>query len=143
MGRNRAAAVVTPGTEQVSAGEQARIDPAATDARTRNTRRTYQSQWSRFEIWCRGRGAQALPAAPALVAAYLTERAETSSASTVRVAAAAIGAEHRARGADDPTGAAGVRAVVTGIARQQAAAAPRRAAPLSFEQAVLLMAVAP
>ena len=146
MRQNRVHAVVPPGTERVSAGEQAHIASAAADARTRNTRRTYRSQWSRFEAWCRARGAQALPAAPALVAAYLTERGETSRASTVRVAAAAIGAVHRARGADDPTGAAGVRAVVAGIARQHAAgpdAAPRRAAPLSFEDAVLLMASAP
>ena len=61
------------------------------------------------------------------------------------MAAAAIGAAHRARGAADPTGEAAVRAVVAGIARQHAAhpaAAPRQAAPLSLESAVLLMTLA-
>ena len=62
--------------------------------------------------------------------------------STVRVAAAAIGAAHRARGADDPTALPAVRAVVARIVRQHAAhseAAPRQAAPLSLESAVLLI----
>ena len=129
----------------VSAGERARIASVAADARAPSTRRAYAGQWARFEAWCRDRGTQALPAAPVLVAAYLTERAETAKISTVRVAAAAIGAAHRARGADDPTGAASVRAVVAGIARQHAArpeAAPRQAAPLSLESAVLLMTLA-
>ena len=61
------------------------------------------------------------------------------------MAAAAIGAAHRARGAADPTGEAAVRTVVAGIARQHAArpeAAPRQAAPLSLESAVLLMTLA-
>ena len=134
-----------PAAGIVSGGEQARIASDAADARAASTRRTYAGQWTRFEAWCRARGAQALPAAPVLVAAYLTERAETARISTVRVAAAAIGAAHRARGADDPTATASVRAVVAGIARLHAAradAAPRQAAPLSFESAVMLLAVA-
>ena len=129
----------------VSAGEQARFASAVAEARAPNTRRAYAGQWARFEAWCRARGAAALPAAPVLVAAYLTERAETARISTVRVAAAAIGAAHRARGAADPTAAASVRAVVAGIARQHAArpdAAPRQAAPFSLESAVLLLALA-
>ena len=81
--------------------------PASPRPRPRpaNTRRTYQAQWARFEAWCRRRAAAALPAAPVLVAAYLTERAETARISTVRVAAA----RRTARGATDPTGAASVR----------------------------------
>ena len=121
-----------PAAGVVSAGEHARIASAAADAQAPSTRRAYAGQWARFAAWCRARGAEALPAAPVLVAAYLTERAETAKISTVRVAAAAIGAAHRARGADDPTGAASVRAVVAGIARQHAAGpenAPRQAAP--------------
>ena len=120
-------------------------EPGVTDTGAANTRRTYAGQWARFDAWCRALGAQALPAAPVLVAAYLTERAETARISTVRVAAAAIGAAHRARGADDPTATASVRALVAGIARQHAAradAAPRQAAPLSFESAVMLLALA-
>ena len=39
---------------------------------------------------------------PVLVAAYLTERAETAMTSTIRVAAATIGAAHCARGACQP-----------------------------------------
>lgn len=99
-----------------------------------------------FETWCRSRGAVPLPATPLLVAAYLAERAETAKSATVRVAAAAIGWAHRARGVDDPTPAASVRAVLADhIARQKASrdAAPRQAAPLSLESAVMLLALAP
>ena len=129
-----------PAAGIVSAGEQTRIASDAADAPAASTRRTYAGQWAGFEAWCRARGAQALPAAPVLVAAYLTERAETARISTVRVAAAAIGAAHRARGADDPTATVSVSAVVAGIARQHAASAD--AAPLSFESAVMLLVVA-
>ena len=115
----------------VSAGERARIASAAADACAPSIRRAYAGQWARFDTWCRARGGQALPAAPVLVAAYLTERAETAKIATVRVAAAAIGAAHRAPGADDPTGTPAVRAGIARIARQHAAcpeAAPRQAA---------------
>ncbi len=134
-----------PAGALVSVGEHARIAAAAADAHAPSTRRAYAGQWARFAAWCRARGAEALPAAPVLVAAYLTERAETARISTVRVASAAIAAAHRAAGADDPTRAAGVRAVVAGISRQQAArpdAAPRQAAALSLESAVQLITLA-
>ena len=45
------------------------------------------------------------------------------------MAAAALGAAHRARGADDPTGAPAVRAVVAGFGRQHAARPRGRTAP--------------
>ncbi len=135
-----------PAAEVVSPDELARIASAAADARAPNTRRTYRGQWRRFAAWCTARGARALPASPVLVAAYLTGRAETARISTVRVAAAAIAAVHRAGGLEDPAAAPGVRAALAGIARQQAArpdAAPRQAAPLSLAGAAALMALAP
>ena len=124
-----------PAAEVVSPDELARIASAAVDARAGNTRRTYRGQWRRFAAWCTARGARALPAAPVLVATYLTGRAETARISTV----------HRAGGLEDPA-APGVRAALAGIARQQAArpdAAPRQAAPLSLAGAAALMALAP
>ena len=120
-------AALAPAGAVVSAGERAPIASAAADARAPSTRRAYAGQWARFEAWCRARCAGALPAAPVLVAAYLTERAEMARIATVR-------------GADDPTGEAAVRAVVAGIARQHAARP--EAAPLSLESAVLLMTLA-
>ncbi len=134
-----------PSADGLTPAERAAVAAAAADARAPSTRRTYAGQWNRFAAWCAARGERSLPAAPALVAAYLTARAETARVSTVRVAQAAISAGHRARGAADPTAAPGVRAAVAGIARQHAAradAAPRQAAPLTIENAAALMALA-
>ena len=87
-----------------------------------------------------------LPAAPAAVADYLTDRATAAKTATVRLSAAAIGAaHHRAAGAPDPTATPIVRAAVRGIARQHAAhpdAAPRQAAALAYDDAIRLMALA-
>ena len=41
-----------------------------------NTRAAYKSAWRGFEAWCQLRAALALPASPALVAAYLSHLAQ-------------------------------------------------------------------
>ena len=75
---------------------------AAAAARSANTRAAYASYWRRFE-WCGRRRTEALPVAPATIAAYLAERAETAETAKVRAAAAAIAAAHWVAGALDPT----------------------------------------
>jgi integrase len=83
-----------------------------------STRRAYQSQLNGFAEWCDGRGAQSLPADPETVAAYLTDRGPERSASWVTQALAAIRKAHRIAGADDPTGAEGVKRTVKGVKRK-------------------------
>lgn len=56
----------------------------------------YAQAWSRWVHWCAGRGLVPFPAEPAVVCAYLTERAEEGvSLSTIDQACSAIGHQHR------------------------------------------------
>ena len=71
-----------------------------------------------------------------LVASCLAERAETGAGiSTLRVAVAAIAHEHTSRGAPSPATHPGVRRVLRGLTRRQAAAGrtSRQAAALTDE----------
>lgn len=80
------------------------------------TMRAYRSDWAMFAAWCAARGLEALPAAPATVAAFLTDLAENG---TVRskgkgLARASIGRRlaaiifaHRAADLPPPTAKAG------------------------------------
>lgn len=131
--------------DRLSADDHARVDAAHRDAHAENTRRTYAAQWAAFEAWCVDRGLSALPAAPDVVAAFLTDRGRTRRIATVRLGAAAIRAAHRAAGEADPTAAPRVALTLRGIARQHAAnpdAAPRQARPLTYDEAVSLLTLA-
>ena len=68
----------------------------------RHDNRAYASQWSAWVSWCASRGACALPASPVELAAYLAERAEEASTSTVRMAKAAVVFVHKAKGEPSP-----------------------------------------
>ena len=49
-----------------------------------NTWRAYRSDLSHFGAWCESEGLEALPAAPAAIAAYLSAHAGTLAVSTLR-----------------------------------------------------------
>ena len=130
---------------RLTADDRARIDSAHEAATAENTRRTYAAQWKAFAAWCAGRGFCPLPAAPDVAGAWLTVRAETRKTATVRIGRSAIRAAHRAAGLPDPTGDPSVARACEGVARQHAAnpdAAPRQARPLTYDEAVTLLAVA-
>ena len=95
-----------------------RIQAATESAQAPATRRTYASLWRNFASWCQERRYESLPAAPVAVAAYLAERAETVKPATVRLAAAAIGAQHRQHSLPNPVDTDGVKVVLAGLARQ-------------------------
>jgi integrase len=108
-----------------------RIAAAMTAAVTESTRTAYGHSWRRWERWCAGRGITPLPAAPAAVCAYLTERAEEGiSASVLDSACSAISYVHRSHGLDDPTLTEGVRQVRRGLRRTLGTAPQRLARPL-------------
>ena len=133
------------GLDTLTPDARARVGSALADARSPNTRRTYVAQWQRFTDWAAERRVASLPAAPATVADYLTNRATSAKTATVRLSAAAIGAAHRAAGQPDPTATSLVRGSMRGIARQHAAhpdAAPRQARALTYDDAIRLMAIA-
>jgi site-specific recombinase XerD len=108
-----------------------RIAAAMTAAVTESTRTVYGHSWRRWERWCASRGITPLPAAPAAVCAYLTERAEEKiSASVLDSACSAISYIHRSHGLDDPILTEAVRQVRRGLRRTLGTAPQRLARPL-------------
>ena len=54
---------------------------------SRNTTRAYNAAFAKFEAWCRRRSVMPLPAAPALVATYLVDLADTGAGETLAAGA--------------------------------------------------------
>ena len=108
-----------------------------------NTRTMYNSAWRGFESWTQGRSALAMPASPALIAAYLAHLAEEQrlSVATIRLHKAALAAIHKASGHEDPTDNEGVRRIMQGIARAHGEA-QRQAKPLTAEALAVVKATA-
>jgi site-specific recombinase XerD len=82
-----------------------------------STRKAYGTDYRLFKAWCDAKGAQALPAAPETVAAYLASQASTSKPSTLGRRVAAIRYAHKLAGLALPTDAEGVKATMRGIRR--------------------------
>lgn len=119
-----------------------RVTSARRASRAANTVAAYGVQWGRFVSWCAERGVEPAPAAPETAAAYLTEMGATRRISTVKVAASAIAAFHRAAGLPVPTADPVVAEAIAGIARRQAAdprRAPKQAPAFTHEDAVAMM----
>ena len=133
----------TTTTTTITAAQVARIEAAAEAARADNTRRQYRSAWNAFASWCQRGHHQAMPAAPEIVAAYLTHLADTGkAAATIAAARAAIGSVHRDSSTDDPTQHAGVRRVLAGLRRQTIGRGRGQAAGLSADHVAAMLAVA-
>jgi integrase len=71
-------------------------------AKAESTRRAYAADWRDFEAWCRGHGLPALPAAPASVALYLTDRAASHRPATLRRRLTVIARAHQGAGYPSP-----------------------------------------
>ena len=102
-------------------------------SRSQNTKRAYASAWATWAAWATEHRTAAMPAEPAMLAAYLAGRARGGATmATVRMAQAAISAAHRLAGHDTPMTEA-VRETVRGLSRQAAdrGEAPRQAAALT------------
>lgn len=113
----------------------------AAKARAGETRRVYRLQWQAFERWASERGLDALPAAPAALVMYLTERQRRAGVSTIAQILAAVALAHRNAGLDSPTKDPTVRQVWEGICRDKGIAPKRQATPLTPEQLRELAAV--
>ena len=105
-------------------GDRSRVSAILERAVSENTRLNYGYQWRRFARWARERGMDTLPAAPALVAAYLAERAELQEhrPATLRTAAAAIAFVHRSAELDDPCDTEDVKGILSGATRRMGSA---------------------
>ena len=105
----------------------ARVASAIESEHSANTLRAYTSAWRAWQAWADEHGVDTLPASPAFVTAYLTERAEKHTMPTVRMAAAAIAAAHRSGNHDNPVAHPAVRAALKGLGRQAAEAGKTQA----------------
>ena len=122
-----------------------RIEAAAAEVLSANTRRSYVSAWRAWVAWCASEDVEPMPAQPVFVAAYLAERGEAGAGiSTLRTAVAAIAHEHGSRGAPSPAVHPGVRRVLRGIARRQASEGrtPQQATALTAEALAAIRATA-
>ena len=94
-----------------------------------HTHRTYAGAWNRFGEWTSARGLSSLPAEPATLLLHLQDLAgKGKAASTIRTAASAVSAAHRAagfRGGENPSAHEDVKAFLRGIERE---APPQRQA---------------
>lgn len=67
----------------------------ASRARSANTVRAYQSDWSHFSSWCDANSLQALPALPRTIALYMTAHKDQYSMATLSRRLSSIAAAHR------------------------------------------------
>jgi len=106
----------------------------AQNALAPSTRRAYERDWLTFASWCAPRGLQAIPAAPATVAAFLAAEADRGFRPvTIARRPAPPAAAHRAQDHPNPCDSGAVAAVMSGIRRAHGTAPLRRAKPLELD----------
>ena len=118
-----AAEALPPDLAHLAAGPMAAALARAVDfaqsAIAPRTEASYAATWRQFCDWCERHHAPTLPAAPAIVAAYLAARQDRLGRSGLRLVLAAIGHHHRRAGvpwsAADPV----IQSVLRGILRAQ------------------------
>jgi len=100
-----------------------------------STRDMYAGAWRQWERWGRGRGVNALPAAPEALAAFLAERAEAGlTFGTLDGYCSGIAHRHLQQGLSDPTADVVVRRVRRGLRRILGVAPRRQAHPLTVAE---------
>lgn len=85
------------------------------DSIPENTKRAYMADWSAFSEWCRVNRAQALPADPRVVAAFIASESSRLRPSSLRRRLASITKMHRVSGHASPCGAEPVPSTIKGI----------------------------
>lgn len=103
------------------------------DSLADNSRRAYASDLSQFATW-----GGTIPATDMMVAAYLTEHADTRATATLARWLASLAKAHRASGGPDPTRSELVRSVLRGI-RRRYGSAPDQAKPLLRDDLMLAL----
>ncbi len=115
----------------------------ASQSKSVNTQRAYRSDWADFTAWCRDHHLAALPATPATVALYLTDRAKTCKTATLARRVAAISQAHQAADHPSPTKAQTVRQVAAGIRRAKGTKQEGKAPAVTDEVRLMVAAVPP
>jgi site-specific recombinase XerD len=124
-------AVVGPSKTALAVVAESERDAAsryAISSKAEASRIAYASDWQQFTTWTTARHLEAIPASVETVSRYLGDMAENGfKVPTIRRRAAAIAYFHRLKGLESPTSSELVRAVLSGIAREKAQAANRKA----------------
>lgn len=103
------------------------------------TRRAYVSDFKVFAAWCEERGINPMPAAPEVVATFLSSQATAGvKTSTLSRRVAAIRYAHSLAGHEPPTSAEVVKATMKGI-RRKAGTAPVQKAPATAGRVALMV----
>jgi hypothetical protein len=102
------------------------------------TEKIYSDDWNAFRNWCLDHRAPYLLAPPAIVAAYLAERATTLGRSGLRLVLAATAFHHRRAGHLWSSGDPVIATVMRGILREQKRPVRPAAAITSTEIRLLL-----
>lgn len=114
-------------TDQFELRSQPEIEDFVRHSLSDNTRRAYESDLERFQVW-----GGTVPASRAMIAAYLTEHAVTHAPTTLVRWLASLSKAHRAMQTRDPTKDELVRSVLRGIKRRYGRPL-EQAAPLTRE----------
>lgn len=145
----RALVHVVSGVEDISlhaklADDVRRAAEHAKHARASSTRRAYARAWEAWTAYAEAHSANALPASPLVVAAYLAHLdAEGLGASSIDVALASIVDAHRAADLDPPTTDRRVRDVRAGLRAQRGTRHRAKAALAPFELREMIGALPP
>ncbi|MCF8102150.1 MAG: tyrosine-type recombinase/integrase [Desulfarculaceae bacterium] len=109
-----------------------------------STLRSYHSDWTIFEAWCRSHGLPAVPAAPEAIAIFLSSQAaDGKRPSTLTRRVAAIRYFHIKAGiTDSPTASEIVRSTMKGI-RRTLGAAKEQKAPATADRLLKMVAKVP
>lgn len=97
------------------------------------TRSIYSRMWRAFERWCTAHEVASLPAAPEVVAVYITDLARRLRPSSIGVHLAAIRYHHNVAGETSPTENGLVKRRMAGIRREKGTA-PAQKSPLLLDQ---------
>jgi hypothetical protein len=90
-----AVAAAAPGATAAGQAALAAAQALARKATAAATLRAYKADWTHFSQWCAAHGFVAVPAAPAVVGAYLASLAGSHAPTTVRRRLSALGKMHR------------------------------------------------
>lgn len=135
-------AVIETQLPAIAADLSAAIELAKAE-KSEATRKAYGTDFRLFREWCEGKGADALPASPETVAAFLAaDMATGTKPSTLGRRVAAIRYAHKLASLPTPTDAETVKATLRGIRRTVGAAKVKKA-PAIAGKVISMVATAP
>ena len=114
------------------------------DAKASATKKAYAGDWTRFTEWCRENSAEALPAQPTVIGAYVAHLAQIGrKPATIGRVLVSISQAHKLAGfVPSPTSSAAVQETLKGV-RRSLGVAQRQVSPLVVEHLRRLVAELP